>query len=152
LLAEWFTKSFLNNIGKEISMGGIVTEEEAISCAQYLDLVYSQMGTIYDLLPDLPRPNTSITSTTPTASHVADGVIGTFQAQPYSASSANPKYASSNVQNAPSPTPPTSKTSKVNAVKSTPAGKNKSKKGRGMNREGKNTSQPKKNKTTPVDD
>jgi hypothetical protein len=143
LLAEWFTKSFVNDIGCDITMGGVVTEEQAISHAQYLDLVYSQMGTLYDLLPDLPRPSTSTTSTTPAASHAADGVIGTFHAQPHSASSTNPKPASSNVQNAPSPTPPTGKTSEVNAVQSTPVGKNKSKKGRGKNKEDKNTSQAK---------
>jgi hypothetical protein len=115
LLAEWFTKLFVNDIGRDIAMGGVVTEEQAISHAQYLDLVYSQMGTLYDLLPDLPRPSTSTTSTTPAASHAADGVIGTFQAQPHSTSSTNPKPASSNVQNALSPTPPTGKTSEVNA-------------------------------------
>jgi hypothetical protein len=59
LLAEWFTKSFVNDIGRDIAMGGVVTEEQAISRAQYLDLVYSQTGTLYDLLPDLPRPSTS---------------------------------------------------------------------------------------------
>jgi hypothetical protein len=152
LLAEWFTKSFVNDIGRDIAMGGVVTEEQAISRAQYLDLVYSQTGTLYDLLPDLPRPSTSTTSTTPAASHAADGVIGTFQAQPHSASSTNPKPASSNVQNAPSPAPPTGKTSEVNAVQSTPAGKNKSKKGRGKNKEDKNTSQAERTKTTPVED
>jgi hypothetical protein len=89
LLAEWFTKSFVNEIGKEIAMGGVVTEEQAISRAQYLDLVYSQTGTLYDFLPDLPRPGTSSASTTPAASHAADGVIGSththshsFQLQP----------------------------------------------------------------------
>ena len=59
-------------------MGGVVTEEKAISHAQYLDLIYSQTGTLYDLLSDLPRPSTSVTSTTPAASHATDGVIGTF--------------------------------------------------------------------------
>jgi hypothetical protein len=65
LLAEWFTKSFVNEIGKEIAMGGVVMEEKTISRAQYLDLIYSQTGTLYDLLLDLPRPNVSSTSTTP---------------------------------------------------------------------------------------
>jgi hypothetical protein len=46
LLAEWFTKSFVNKIGKDIAMGGVVTEEQAISRAQYLDLVYSQTITL----------------------------------------------------------------------------------------------------------
>jgi hypothetical protein len=152
LLSEWFTKSFVKYIGCDIAMGGVVMEEQAISRAQYLDLVYSQTGTLYDLLPDLPHPSTSTTSTTPAASHAADGVIGTFQAQPHVASSTNPKPASSNVQNAPSPTPPTCKTSKVNVVQSTPTSKNKSKKGRGNNKEEKNTSQAERTKTTPVDD
>jgi hypothetical protein len=65
-------------------------------------------------------------STTPTTSHVVDGVIGTFHAQPHSfqTSRNNPKPTSSNVKNALSPTPPTGKTYEVNAVQSTPAGKN----------------------------
>jgi hypothetical protein len=152
LLAEWFTKSFVKDIDRDIAMGGVVTEEQAISHAQYLDLVYSQTGTLYDLLPDAPRPSTSATSTTPTTSHVARSVIGTFHAQPHSPSSTNPKPASSNVQNASSPAPPTGKTSEVNAVQSTPAGKNKSKKGTGKNKEDKNTTQAERTKNSPVDD
>jgi hypothetical protein len=142
----------VNEIGKDIAMGGIVTEEKDISRAWYLDLVYSQTRTLYDLLPELPRPNSSITSTTLAASHVADGVIGTTQAQSHSASSTNPKSASSNVQNALSPATPTGKNSEVNVVQSTPAGKKKSKKGRGKNKERKNNSQVEQTKTTPVDD
>ena len=42
LLMKWFTKSFVNKIVEEISMGGCVTKEQAIACAKYLDLVYSQ--------------------------------------------------------------------------------------------------------------
>jgi hypothetical protein len=141
LLAEWFTKSFVNEIGKDIAMGGVVMEEQAISRSQYLDLVYSQTGTLYDLLHELPHPGTSSTSTTPTASHEADGVIGTAQSHSHSISSTTPKYASSNVQNAPSPIAPTGKNSEVNVVQSTPASKNKSKKGRGKNKEGKNNNQ-----------
>jgi hypothetical protein len=152
LLAEWFTKSFVNEIGKDISMGGVVTEEQAISRAQYLDLVYSQTGTLYDLLPELPRPGTSSTSTTPAASHAADGVIGTAHAHSHSVSSTTPKSTSSNVQNALSPAASTGKTSEVNVVQSTPTGKNKSKKGRGKNKEGKNNNQTEQTKTPPVED
>jgi hypothetical protein len=143
-------KSFVN----DIDMGGVVTEEQVIIRAQYLDLVYLQTGTLYDLLPDAPRPSTSATSTTHTASHAANGVIGTFHAQPHSvqASNNNPKSVASNVQNAPSPTPPTGKTSKVNSVQSTPAEKNKSKKGKGKNKEDKNNLQYEKTKTQLVDD
>jgi hypothetical protein len=152
LLAEWFTKSFVNEIGKDISMGGVVTEEQAISHAQYLDLVYLQTGTLYDLLPELPHPGTSITSTAPAASHAADGVIGTTHTHSHSISTTTPKSTSSNVLNAPSPAPPTGKTSEVNAVQSTPTGKNKSKKGRGKNKGGKNNNPTEKTTNAPVEE
>jgi hypothetical protein len=124
-------------------MGGVVTEEQAISHSQYLDLVYSQMGTLYDLLPDAPCSSTTATSTNPAASHAIDGVIGTFHAQPKNmqASPTNPKSNASNVQNALSPTPPTGKTVEVNSVQYTPVGKNKTKKGKGNNKEDKNNPQ-----------
>jgi hypothetical protein len=31
LLAEWFTKSLLPQIARDVAMGGVVTEEEAIA-------------------------------------------------------------------------------------------------------------------------
>ena len=112
------------------------------------------MGTLYDLLPNAPHPSTSTTSTTPTASHVAGSVIGTFHAQPHSiqTSSNNPKSISSNVQNALSPTPPANKTFEVKSVQSTPARKNKSKRGKGKNKEDKHNPQSEKTKIQPVDD
>jgi hypothetical protein len=79
-------------------------------------------------------------------------VIGTAQAQSHLVSSTNPKSTSYNVQNAPSPIAPIGKTSEVNAVQSTPAGKKKSKKGRGKNKEEKNIPQAEQTKTTSVDD
>lgn len=57
-------------------MGGCVTKEQVIVCAQYLDLVYSQFGTLYDMLPAAPRPSSDLTSSeSPTAPHI-DGLIG----------------------------------------------------------------------------
>ena len=41
LLADRFTNSLLLPIARDVAMGGVVTEEQAISHAQYLDLVYS---------------------------------------------------------------------------------------------------------------
>ena len=41
LLAYWLTKSLLPPIAWDVAMGGVVTEEQAISQAHYLDLVYS---------------------------------------------------------------------------------------------------------------
>jgi hypothetical protein len=147
-------KSFMNDIDHDIAMGGVVTKEQAINRSQYVDLVYSQTGTLYELLPNAPCPSTSTTSTTSAASHAANGVIDTFHAQPHSiqTSGNNPKPISSNVQNALSPTPPTGKTSEVNSVQSTPTGKNKSKKGKGKTKEDKNNPQTEKTRTPPVDD
>jgi hypothetical protein len=79
LLAEWFTKSLLPPISRDVTMGGVVTEEEAIARAQYLDLVYSQSGTLYELIP-----NATHTPTDPSkASSMTrvDGVIGTVKTQ-----------------------------------------------------------------------
>jgi hypothetical protein len=47
LLAERFTKSLLPSIAHDVAMGGVVTEEETIAQAEYLDLVYSKSGTLY---------------------------------------------------------------------------------------------------------
>jgi hypothetical protein len=142
----------VNEIDKDISMGSNVTEEQAISRAQYLDLVYSQTGTLYNFLPELPRPGTSSASTALAASHAADGVIGTTHTYSHSVSSTTPKSTSSNVQNSLSPATPAGKTSEVNTVQSTPTGKNKSKKGRGKNKEGKNNNQIEQTKNPPVED
>jgi hypothetical protein len=85
---------------------------------------------------------------------VADGVIGTFHAQHIStqACPTNPKYIASNVQNDLTPTPSTEKTFEVNFIQSTPAGKIKSKEGKGKNKEDKNNLQSKKEKMQVVDD
>jgi hypothetical protein len=97
LLAEWFNKSLIGPIAHDFSMGGVVTKEQAIS--QYLDLVYSQTGTLYHLIPDAPRPSTNPTSTPPTTSHATNGVIGTFHAETQSAHAGhtNPKSNNSNL-------------------------------------------------------
>ena len=58
-------------------MGGVVTKEKAISRVQYLDLVYSQSGTLYDLIPHAPQPTTnpSRNATKPPV----DGILGSFK-------------------------------------------------------------------------
>ena len=77
LLADWFTKSLLPPISRDVSMGGVVTEERSISCTQYLDLVYSQSSTLSDLIPHAPRPTTNPprTATKPPA----DGILCSVQ-------------------------------------------------------------------------
>jgi hypothetical protein len=39
-------------------MGGVVTEEVAIAHTQYLNLVYYQSCTLYELIPIVPRTST----------------------------------------------------------------------------------------------
>ena len=113
-------------------MGGVVTKEQAISHAQYLDLVYSQSGTLYDLIPHAPRPTTD--PSRPATEPPIDGILGFVQTQ------TTTKYSKRKNQTASPPIPP-SKTApspiafvEVNAVQSAESfggkkkGKNKSKK------------------------
>ena len=63
-------------------MGGVVTKEQAIARARYMDLVYSQSGTLYEIIPQASRasndPN-SVTSSVKTGS--VNGVIGSISKQ-----------------------------------------------------------------------
>ena len=79
LLVDWFTKSLLPPISIDVSMGGAVIEEQAISHAQYLDLVYSQSGTLYDLIPHAPQPTTD--RSRPATKPPTDGILGSVQTQ-----------------------------------------------------------------------
>jgi hypothetical protein len=155
LLAEWFTKSLIGPIARDVSMGSVITKEQAIRRDRYLDLVYSQTGMLYDLIHDAPHPSTNPTPMPPVASHATDGVIDTFHAETQSkqASHSNPKSTTTNVQNVTPPTFP-GKTSEVNTIQSTPTSKNKNKKkGKGENKEDKNNNQQSdKPKTQLVDD
>jgi hypothetical protein len=79
LLAKWFTKYLLPPISRDVAMGGVVTEEEAIARDQYLDLVYSQSVTLYELIPNAPR--TPSDRSKPSSMAHADGVIGTIKTE-----------------------------------------------------------------------
>ena len=54
-------------------MGSAVTEEQAISWAQYLDLGYSESGTLYYLIPQAPCP--SIDPMKPPVEVPVDGIV-----------------------------------------------------------------------------
>jgi hypothetical protein len=56
-LLEWFLKSLLPYISKDVSTSGVTSEEEFIFKAQQLDLIYAQSGMLYEILPDAPRSN-----------------------------------------------------------------------------------------------
>ena len=59
-----------------MAKGGVVTEEKVISCAQYLDLIYTQYGTLYEKIPYAPWSNFNVPPQIKD-SHARDGLIGT---------------------------------------------------------------------------
>jgi hypothetical protein len=93
-------------------MGGVVTEEEAITRAQYLDLVYSQSGTLYELIPNATHA-TNDPSKPSTASH-ADGVIGSVKTQSTTQSTGTIQRPASTA--APSSTAPSSTPLKLRSL------------------------------------
>ena len=78
LLVDWFTKSLLPKISCDVAMFGAVIEEDVIRRAQHLDLIYSQSGTLYDIIPNAPQPSNDQPRTAPTPH--ADGMIGSVSA------------------------------------------------------------------------
>jgi len=68
-------KSFVNKIAADIAMGKCVTEDQAITHAQYLDIVYSQSGTLYKMLPDPPIPSSDLAASKSPSVPPIDGVI-----------------------------------------------------------------------------
>jgi len=59
-------------------MGGCVTKEKSITRAQYLDLVYSQSSTLYDMLLNARHPSYDLTTSKSTNTPPIDGVIGSM--------------------------------------------------------------------------
>ena len=100
-------------------MGGDVTKEKAISRGQYLDLVYSQSGTLYDLIPHASHP-TSDPSRPVTKPHV-DGILGSIQKKtPQKQTKNQTQFVARVNQPTPPPknAPPPVASTKVNAVQS----------------------------------
>ena len=89
-----------------------------------LDLVYSQSGTLYDLIPQAPHPSTDPAK--PPTEVPIDGIVGSIQ------SPSTPKPAKQNQMT--TPTPSTPKVSvEVNSIQSTQTLGNK-KKGKNQNK------------------
>ena len=74
LLAEWFIKSLLPSITEDVTKGDVVTKEQVIAHAQYLDLIYTQSGTLYEKIPNALRSN-FIVPPPSKDSHAGDGMI-----------------------------------------------------------------------------
>lgn len=56
-LVEWFIKSLLARTTEDVAKGVVMNKEKFISRAQYLDLVYTQLGTVYDKIPNSLIPS-----------------------------------------------------------------------------------------------
>jgi hypothetical protein len=57
-MLEWFLKSLLPYISKDVStFRSVTSEEEAIFKSQQLDLIYVESGILYEILPDAHRSN-----------------------------------------------------------------------------------------------
>jgi hypothetical protein len=64
-LLEWFLKSLVPQLSKDVATSGVFSEEEAIMRAQQLELIYSQSGLLYEFFqmhhgPSLTRPDKSL--------------------------------------------------------------------------------------------
>ena len=56
-LLEWFLKSLLPYITKDVSIFKVQNEDQAIFRGQELDLIYPQFGLLYEIIPNAPRSN-----------------------------------------------------------------------------------------------
>jgi hypothetical protein len=79
-LLEWFLKSLVPQLSKDVATSGVFSEEEAIMRAQQFELIYSQSGLLYNILPDAPR--SILDKTRQRAGPHADGIVGSAQTKP----------------------------------------------------------------------
>ena len=78
-LLEWFLKSLLPYIAKDVSTSGVQNEEQAIFRAQELDLIYAQFGLLYEIIPN--ALHSSFDPRVKPGPHV-DGIGGCASARP----------------------------------------------------------------------
>ena len=78
-LLEWFLKSLLPYIAKDVSTSGVQNKQQAIFRAQEFDLIYAQSGFLYEIIPNVSR--SSFDPKIKPGPH-ADGVVGCTSAKP----------------------------------------------------------------------
>jgi hypothetical protein len=54
-LLEWFLKSLVPQLSKDVATSGVLSEEDAIMRDQRFEIIYSQSGLLYHILSDAPR-------------------------------------------------------------------------------------------------
>ena len=78
-LLEWFLKSLLPYIAKDVSTSEVKNEEQAIFRVQELDLIYAQSGLLYEIIPNAPR--SSFNPKVKTGPH-PNSIVGCASAKP----------------------------------------------------------------------
>jgi hypothetical protein len=79
-LLEWFLKSLVPCMSKDVAMSGVFSEEEAIMRAQQLELIYSQSDMLYEILPDAPW--STLDKDKQKSRPHANGIVGSAQSKP----------------------------------------------------------------------
>jgi hypothetical protein len=79
-LLEWFLKSLVPQLSKDVTTSGVFSEEYAIMRAQQFELIYSQSGLLYNILLDAPR--SILDKTRQRDGPHADGIVGSAQNKP----------------------------------------------------------------------
>ena len=78
-LLEWFLKSLLPYIAKDVSTSKVQNEEQAIFRVQELDLIYAQFSLLYEIIPNAPC--SSFDPKVKPGPH-ANGIVGCASAKP----------------------------------------------------------------------
>jgi hypothetical protein len=79
-LLEWFLKSLVPQLSKDVATSGVFSKEDAIMRAQQLELIYSQSGLLYEILLDAPQ--SILDKTRQRVGPHADGIVGSAQTNP----------------------------------------------------------------------
>jgi hypothetical protein len=79
-LLEWFLKSLVPQLSKDVAISIVFSEEDEIMRAQQLEIIYSQSGLLYEFLPDVPR--SILDKTRQRDGPHADGIVGSAQTKP----------------------------------------------------------------------
>jgi hypothetical protein len=79
-LLEWFLKSLVPQLSKDVATSRVFYEEDSILRDQQFELIYSQSGLLYNILPD--APHSILDKTRQRAGPHADGIVGSTQTKP----------------------------------------------------------------------
>jgi hypothetical protein len=79
-LLEWFLKSLVPQLSKDVATSGVFSKEDIIMRVQQFELIYSQSGLLYNILPNAPR--SILDKTKQRVGPHADGIFGSAHTKP----------------------------------------------------------------------